>query len=97
MPPRGTGLRRHPDRAALGWAGAAAVGIALYNVTDARGVRIAPDPLTFIGVFVVIAAAALLGYFLPARRATRIVVGPQLTVSDTARRTPTASPHLRDD
>ena len=25
------------------------------------------------------------------------VVGPQLTLSDTARRTPTASPHLRDD
>ena len=48
MPPRGVGLRRHPDRAALGWAAATAVGIALYNVTDARGVRIAPDPLTFI-------------------------------------------------
>jgi drug/metabolite transporter (DMT)-like permease len=41
-------LRHHPDRAALGWAVATAIGIALYNVTDARGVRLAPDPLTFI-------------------------------------------------
>jgi len=48
LPPRGTALRHHPDRAALLWAAATAAGIALYNVTDARGVRVAPDPLTFI-------------------------------------------------
>ena len=48
MPPRGVALRDHPHRAALFWAAGTAVGIALYNVTDARGVRIAPDPLTFI-------------------------------------------------
>jgi drug/metabolite transporter (DMT)-like permease len=41
-------LRSHSDRAALGWAAFTAVGVALYNATDARGVRIAPAPLTFI-------------------------------------------------
>ena len=48
LPPSGVRLRDHPDRAALAWALATAVGVALYNVTDARGVRIAPDPFTFI-------------------------------------------------
>jgi uncharacterized membrane protein len=48
LPPRGVALLAHPDKAALGWALATAVGIALYNSADARGVRIAPDPLTFI-------------------------------------------------
>ena len=48
LPPKGVALRNHPDRAALAWAAATAVGISLYNVADARGVRIAPDPLTFI-------------------------------------------------
>jgi drug/metabolite transporter (DMT)-like permease len=48
LPPRGHSLRAHPDRAALGWALLTAVGVSLYNATDARGVRIAPEPLTFI-------------------------------------------------
>jgi drug/metabolite transporter (DMT)-like permease len=48
LPPSGVQLRDHPDRAALAWALATAIGVALYNVTDARGVRIAPDPFTFI-------------------------------------------------
>jgi drug/metabolite transporter (DMT)-like permease len=48
LPPRGSNLRDHPDRAALGWAVLTAVGVSLYNATDARGVRIAPEPLTFI-------------------------------------------------
>jgi drug/metabolite transporter (DMT)-like permease len=48
LPPPGVKLRHHPDRTALLWAAGTAAGIALYNVTDARGVRIAPDPLTFI-------------------------------------------------
>jgi uncharacterized membrane protein len=48
LPPKGVGMRHHPDKTALSWALATAVGIALYNVADARGVRIAPDPLTFI-------------------------------------------------
>jgi drug/metabolite transporter (DMT)-like permease len=48
LPPRGTELRQHPDGRALLWALGTAVGISLYNVADARGVRIAPDPLTFI-------------------------------------------------
>ena len=47
-PPAGSGLRAHPDRRALIFAAATAIGIAAYNVTDARGVRIAPDPLSFI-------------------------------------------------
>jgi drug/metabolite transporter (DMT)-like permease len=47
-PPRGTRLRRHPDRVALGWALATAVGVALYNVADARGVRLAENPFTYI-------------------------------------------------
>ena len=48
LPPKGTGLRSHPDGRALLFAAATAVGIALYNVADARGVRIAPDPLTYV-------------------------------------------------
>jgi drug/metabolite transporter (DMT)-like permease len=48
LPPKGVPLRDHPDRAALGWALATAIGVALYNVADARGVRIAPNPFTFI-------------------------------------------------
>lgn len=48
LPARGIALLAHPDKAALGWALATAVGIALYNMTDARGVRGAPDPMTYI-------------------------------------------------
>ena len=47
-PPTGTLLRHHPDLVVLGWALATAVGIALYNVADARGVRGAPEPFTYI-------------------------------------------------
>jgi drug/metabolite transporter (DMT)-like permease len=47
-PPRGTLLRHHPDRAVLAWALATAAGVALYNVADARGVRGAPEPFTYI-------------------------------------------------
>jgi drug/metabolite transporter (DMT)-like permease len=48
LPPRGVSLRAHPDKAALGWALGTAVGVALYNVADARGVRMADNPFTFI-------------------------------------------------
>src|SRR5687768_12201557 len=48
LPPSGVRLRDHPDRIALGWAAATAVGIAIYNTLDSRGVRLAPDPFTFI-------------------------------------------------
>lgn len=48
LPARGVRLSAHPDKAALGWALATAVGIALYNMTDARGVRVAPSPFTYI-------------------------------------------------
>jgi drug/metabolite transporter (DMT)-like permease len=47
-PPRGTLLRHHPDAGVLAWALATAVGVALYNVADARGVRGAPEPFTYI-------------------------------------------------
>ena len=47
-PPRGRRLAAHPDRRALVFAALTAIGIAGYNVTDARGVRIAPEPATFI-------------------------------------------------
>jgi drug/metabolite transporter (DMT)-like permease len=64
-PPRGVMLRHHPDRRVLGWALATAAGIALYNVADARGVRLPPDPFTYIvWIFLLdaigIAAVALL-------------------------------------
>jgi drug/metabolite transporter (DMT)-like permease len=48
LPPRGVSLRAHPDKAALGWALGTAVGVALYSVADARGVRMAANPFTFI-------------------------------------------------
>lgn len=48
LPPKGTRLRDHPDKVALAWAVVTAIGISLYNVADARGVRVAPDPLTYI-------------------------------------------------
>jgi drug/metabolite transporter (DMT)-like permease len=48
LPPKGVRLRDHPDRAALLWALGTALGVSLYNVADARGVRIAPGPFTYI-------------------------------------------------
>jgi drug/metabolite transporter (DMT)-like permease len=48
LPPRGTAMREHPHASALFWAAGTAIGIALYNVTDANGVRVAPSPFTFI-------------------------------------------------
>lgn len=48
LPGRGNRLRDHPDAAALGWAALTALGVSLYNATDARGIRIAPDPFSFI-------------------------------------------------
>lgn len=48
VPPKGVRLHDHPDRSALVWAAATAVGVSLYNAADARGVRLAPDPFTFI-------------------------------------------------
>jgi drug/metabolite transporter (DMT)-like permease len=48
LPPKGVALRNHPHAAALFWALGTAIGIALYNVTDARGVRAAPSPFTYI-------------------------------------------------
>ena len=48
LPPSGVRLRDHPDRTALAWAAATSLGIATYNALDSRGVRLAPDPFTFI-------------------------------------------------
>ena len=47
-PPKGVRIAAHPDRRALGFAALTAVGIALYNVTDAHGARLAEEPFTFI-------------------------------------------------
>lgn len=68
-PPRGTLLRHHPDRAVLGWALATAVGVSLYNVADARGVRGAPDPFTYIiWIFVLDALCITVTAWLRRRR-----------------------------
>ncbi len=48
LPPTGIRVAAHPDRRALGFAALTAIGIACYNVADARGVRMAPTPATFI-------------------------------------------------
>ncbi|MHB9879672.1 EamA family transporter [Pacificimonas sp. ICDLI1SI03] len=48
LPKAGTRLLAHPDAKALGFAVLTAAFIAAYNVTDARGVRVAPSPFTFI-------------------------------------------------
>ena len=48
MPTAGGSLRAHPDKMALFWAVGTAVGIALYSVADARGVRLAENPFTYI-------------------------------------------------
>ncbi|QDX26240.1 EamA family transporter [Sphingomonas suaedae] len=48
LPARGVTFAAHPDKVALCWAFATAVGIALYNMADARGVRLAPGPFTYI-------------------------------------------------
>lgn len=48
FPPRGVKLRDHPERPALLWALATAIGVSLYNVADARGVRLAESPFTYI-------------------------------------------------
>jgi drug/metabolite transporter (DMT)-like permease len=46
--PQGAGAHLPKDRAALFWAGCTAIGIALYNVADANGVRTAQNPFTYI-------------------------------------------------
>jgi drug/metabolite transporter (DMT)-like permease len=67
-PPAGTLLRQHPDRVALAWALGTAVGIALYNVADARGVRIAPNPFTYIVWLFLIDWIAITGVAMFLRR-----------------------------
>jgi drug/metabolite transporter (DMT)-like permease len=68
LPPKGVRLRHHPDRTALLWAVATAVGVSLYNVADARGVRIAPDPLTFIVWLFLVDAIAITALAVVLRR-----------------------------
>jgi drug/metabolite transporter (DMT)-like permease len=68
MPPQGVRLRHHPDRAALLWAAGTAVGVSLYNVADARGVRIAPDPFTYIVWLFLLDAVAVTTLALSRRR-----------------------------
>ncbi|MEA3009296.1 MAG: hypothetical protein QOJ91_988 [Sphingomonadales bacterium] len=67
-PPRGTLLRHHPDRTVLAWALATAVAIALYNVADARGVRGAPEPFTYIVWIFLLDSIGITGTALLRRR-----------------------------
>jgi drug/metabolite transporter (DMT)-like permease len=71
-PPRGTLLRHHPDLAVLGWALATAVGVSLYNVADARGVRGAPEPFTYI-VWIFILDAICITFTASLRRRSELV------------------------
>lgn len=68
LPRRGTRLFDHPDRRALLFAAGTAIGIALYNVTDARGVRLAPSPFTFIAWLFLLDCIGLAGLALVRRR-----------------------------
>lgn len=68
MPPKGVRMRDHPDRSALLWALGTAIGISLYNVADARGVRIAPDPFTYIVWLFLIDAVAVTALAVALRR-----------------------------
>jgi len=67
-PPRGTLLRHHPDLAVLAWALATAVGVALYNVADARAVRGAPEPFTYIVWIFILDAICITATALAIRR-----------------------------
>ena len=68
-PPSGTLLRHHPDLQVLGWALATAIGVSLYNVADARGVRGAPEPFTYIvWIFLLDAVGITLTALLRRRR-----------------------------
>jgi drug/metabolite transporter (DMT)-like permease len=71
-PPPGTLLRHHPDLGVLGWALATAVGVALYNVADARGVRGAPEPFTYI-VWIFMLDAVCIGVTALARRRAELM------------------------
>jgi drug/metabolite transporter (DMT)-like permease len=68
LPPRGVAMRDHPHASALFWALGTAIGIALYNVTDARGVRVAPSPFTFIVWLFLLDGAAVILMALVLRR-----------------------------
>ena len=46
--PNSSLLKQRPTQGAIFWSFMTAIGIALYSVTDTRGVRLAEDPLTFI-------------------------------------------------
>ena len=67
-PPKGTRIAAHPDRRALGLAALTAIGIALYNVTDARGVRLAGSPFTFIAWLFLFDCVGISMLFLIRRR-----------------------------
>ena len=68
LPPKGVKLRDHPDRTALLWALGTAVGVSLYNVADARGVRIAPTPFTYIVWMFLLDALAITTLAIALRR-----------------------------
>ncbi len=61
-------MRDHPHAAALFWAAGTAIGIALYNVTDACGVRVAPSPFTYIAWLFLLDGVAVILLALVLRR-----------------------------
>ena len=67
-PPQGIRIAAHPDRRALGLAALTAIGIAVYNVTDAHGVRLAGSPFTFIAWLFLFDCAGISALFLVRRR-----------------------------
>lgn len=85
LPPKGHSLRAHPDKVALGWAVLTAVGVSLYNATDARGVRLPPEPMTFI-VWLFLVDPILITLTTLARRRGQLVaaIRPQWRTAVTA-------------
>ena len=67
-PPQGIRIAAHPDRRALGLAALTAIGIAVYNVTDAHGVRLAGSPFTFIAWLFLFDCVGISALFLVRRR-----------------------------
>src|SRR6185437_16154687 len=66
-------IRQAMMLATIGWAAGLAAGLALTRLLSNQLYGIYPgDPLTVLGVTIVLAAIALLASYIPARRAMRV-------------------------
>ena len=74
LPPKGTRLRSHPDRRVMLWALATSFGIAFYTTLDARGIRIAGRPETFIVWLFILDAICISSTALIVRRSAMIPI-----------------------